>query len=396
MSRAAALAVLAVLIGARPSHAQLPQVRGYYLNVPTWADSTRFAVGGIADLNRLRLMTEPSAGAFTLQIAYEQLLAWTGRAGARPGAIFGGIVPGGGEWLDLGWTIKTTDQIDWRHRFDRLNLRYAPGGPLELVLGRQAVSWATTLLLTPADPFAPFDPSDPFREYRAGVDAIRVQAYPGPLSDLDLVVRPTRTMAAGVEREDLTVVGRARTAWKGWEISAWAGALYDEPALAVGAAGGVGPFALRGEAELREDDDELILRGTIGVDGRIDTFGNDLYIVLEYQHDDFGASSAAELSEVVASDAFARGELQVLGRDETVAQASYQFHPLWRADLLLLWNLNDGSALIAPGASYSLASEVTARGGIFVGAGDETPPARIPSEYGIVPTFLYLSLSVFF
>ena len=47
----------------------------------------------------------------------------------------------------------------------------------DLIVGRQPVSWATTLFLTPADPFSPFDPADPFREYRGGVDAARLRVY---------------------------------------------------------------------------------------------------------------------------------------------------------------------------------------------------------------------------
>ena len=396
MKQGAALALFIALSWARAAHAQLPQIRGYYLNVPTWSDSTRFASGGLGDLNRLRLMTEPVLGPLTLQAAYEQLLGLTQRAGADPGAIFAGVVPGGGEWLPLQWTIEQADHIDWRHRFDRLNIRYAPGDVTEFVLGRQAISWATTLLLTPADPFVPFNPSDPFREYRAGVDALRVQLFPGPLSDLDFVVRPADFESVG---ETLTVVGRGRTVWRSWELSTWLGILHDEPALSVGAAGGIGSIALRGEAQLRTDEnDDPVFRGTVGVDGLIDALGHDLYYVFEYQRDGFGASSSSDLLRVVRSDPFARGEMQVLGKDEIAGQGSYQITPLWTLNLLVLWNLNDSSALLAPGASYSLGSETTAQGGFFIGIGDDRPTlgAPVPSEYGLVPTFVYVSLTVFF
>lgn len=394
MRKAALLAALAGLTSAGAARAQLPQIRGYYLNVPTWSDSNLAAVGGLGDLNRLRLMTEPRLGDLTLQVAYEQLLAWTQRAGASPGAIFTGVAPSGGEWLNLQWTIDQTDHINWVQRFDRLNLEWAPGDLFDVVLGRQAISWATTLFLTPADPFAPFDPSDPFREYRAGVDAFRLQVFPGPLTDVDLVVRP----ADFPNGETLTALGRGRTVWKNWELSGWLGALYDEPALALGAAGAVGAIALRGEAELRDQDDGLILRGTVGIDGRIEALGRDLYYVFEYQHDGFGAASSAELLEVVNSPPFIRGELQVLGRDELAAQGSYQLHPLWTLELLLLGNLNDPSALLSPAASYSVSDEVSARGGLFFGFGDDTPSqaSPIPSEYGLVPAYLYLSVTAFF
>jgi len=395
VSRPATLALLFTLLGAARAHAQqLPEIRGYYLNVPLWNDSTPFAVGGFGDLQRLRLMTAPALGPLDFEVAYEHLLSYSERAvSAAVGSIIGGLTPGGGEWLDLQWTIEESDHWLWRHRFDRLSLRYA-GESFEATVGRQTISWATTLFLTPADPFAPFDPADPFREYRGGVDAIRFQAFPGTLSDIDLVLRMSDTGNG----ETLTALARGRTVWKGWELSAWGGSLHESAAAALGAAGSVGPVALRGELSLRDEADELILRGTIGADTRLEAFDRDLYLVLEYQHDEFGAAAADELLGVVLSEPLARGELQVLGRDEFAAQASYQLHPLLGTSLILLCNLNDPSALVFPGASYSLSNEVTLQGGLYLGFGDGTQESQfdIPSEYGIVPTTVYLSLTAFF
>ncbi len=395
MNRGLPLAILVVILWASPSHAQgLPEIRGYYLNVPLWSDSNPFAVGGFGDLQRFRLMTEPDLGPFVLDVAYEHLLTYSERAVSQPvGSIVGGLAPGGGEWLDLQWTIEESDHWLWRHRFDRLSLSYG-NQALEATLGRQTISWATTLFLTPADPFAPFDPADPFREYRGGVDAFRFQVFPSSLSDLDFVLRMAET---GIG-ETVTILGRGRTVWKGWEVSAWAGSLHNEPAGAVGAAGSSGPFAIRAEASLREQDEALAFRGTLGVDRLFNVYGRDLFTVLEYQHDDFGASSAEELLDVFRSDPVARGEMQVFGQDELAGQAAYQIHPLLNCSFLVLWNLNDLSALVVPGASYSVSNEVTLQGGLYLGIGDGTPESLldIPSEYGIVPATVYLALTAFF
>ncbi len=406
MKRASILALAVALFGASHSYAQLPSVRGYYLNVPLYSDSTPLADGGLGDLQRLRLMTSPTVGPVDLEIAYEHLLSYSQRAVSAPvGAILGGLTPGGGEYWDLQWTIEETDHWLWRHRFDRLNLNVAATDGLEVTFGRQTISWATTLFLTPADPFVPFDPADPFREYRAGVDALRIQVYPGPLSDLDFVVRPMKTP----EGETITLLARGRTVWKAWEVSAWAGVLHNGPAGAVGAAGALGGNAVRAELSLREGDEDLALRGTVGIDRLYNLFSRDLYVVLEYQHDEFGASSADELLDVVLSEPFARGEMQVLGRDEVAGQAVYQAHPLLSASLLALWNVNDMSTLIVPSAVYSLSNEVTIQCGMYLGLGDEVsetahPPgtvipleaAGLPSEYGIAPTTVWLALTAFF
>jgi len=120
--------------------------------------------------------------------------------------------------------------------------------------------------------------------------------------------------------------------------------------------------------------------------------------VAEYQHDGLGAAGAGETSSVLESEAFTRGELQVLGRDQAAAQVQYQLHPLWSLSLLWLWNLNDRSSLLAPSLSYSASNEVTITGGLFKGFGDVSPGSEGPpaSEYGALGTTAYLSLSIYF
>ena len=97
----------------------------------------------------------------------------------------------------------------------------------------------------------------------------------------------------------------------------------------------------------------------------------------------------------------------MIGRNETALQASWQATPLLTADFLTTWNMNDGSFLLSPAASYSLSNEAYIRGGFFFGIGaGEGRSVSIPSEnlsfvlpgseYGIVPSSLYISLTAFF
>ena len=403
MSRTATLVALAFIFAAGHLEAQLPYGRGYYLDVALWSDSTALSRGGVQDVQRLRLMVEPGWGPFSLDAAYEHVLTFFENRQAEAGGVFpGGVVPAGGEWLDLQWTVADDDRLAWRHRFDRLALTYSPDLPVRIAVGRQTISWATTLFLTPADPFAPFDPADPFREYRAGVDALRIHVYPGQFTDVDLVLRASDSPTG----ESLTALARGRTVWRGWELSAWAGALHEEPAAAIATTGALGQAALRGELSLREvNNDGPAWRGALGVDTRVDAFSRDLYLVAEYQHDDLGAADPEELLRVVESEPFQRGELQVLSRDVMAGEASYQVHPLLSAELLILWSLSDGSALLSPAVTYNLADEAVARAGLFFGAGNDRSsdggngsnnPLSVPSEFGLTPTILYASLSLFF
>jgi hypothetical protein len=142
----------------------------------------------------------------------------------------------------------------------------------------------------------------------------------------------------------------------------------------------------------------MVFRGTIGIDRQLQVRGRDLFLVAEYQRDGLGASTPDGYLSLVQSETFARGEHQVLGRDETVVQASYQVHPLWSLAGLWLWNLNDGSALVAPSVAYAAGNEASISGGVFFGVGDDriTDARPLPSEYGLAGTTAYVSLSWFF
>ena len=305
-----------------------------------------------------------------------------------------GIVPSGGEWLNLQWTLTKEKHVFWQHRFDRFSIGWNPARAIELSAGRQVVSWGTTLLLTPADPFSPFNPSDPFREFRGGVDAARIRIYPTSLSELDIVVRPTITNA----RKELTALVRWLGTWKSFEISTWGGSLYGDSTWAFGSSGSIGSLALRGEAVIRNINGSIVFRGTVGLDRLLQISEKDLMLAVEYQREGLGATTPDGYLNVVLSDPSSRGELQVLGRDEVASQVSYQVHPLWNVTGLWIWNLNDRSALLSPSFTYSLSNEASILGGFFFNFGSDqvTGSRPLPSEYGARNNTAYLSLSWFF
>ena len=270
-------------------------------------------------------------------------------------------------------------------------------GAFEFTAGGQAISWATTLFMTPADPFSPFDPSDPFREYRGGVDALRIRTFPGPFSELELVVRGADTSSGATT----TALLRGQTSVGGgaWSVGAWAGALHDEPAGAAFVTGSVGATAVRAEATLREDPaGGSALRFSAGADRFFRPGSKDLYLIIEFLHDEFGTTESSKLLEIASSKPYQRGEMQSLGRNTLATQVSYQVHPLVSLGVLGLTNLDDPSALISFSLSWSASESAGVSLGTFIGAGDDAldPIMGFGSEYGLVPRISYASVSWFF
>jgi len=383
---------MCVALGVAEVKGQISDVSAYYFNLASALADGPVNDAGVSDFQRLRLMWAPSLGPLALDITYEHtlLLNSTDVLGTGQGIL---VPEASGNWLTLDWTMGEGDHFSWRHRFDRLGVSLPLGDAVEMSVGRQVVSWASTLILTPADPFTPFDPADPFREYRAGIDAVRFQAYPGPFSEIDIVVRPISMM----DSDQVTALARAQTNWRGWDFGVWGGVLFDGAAGALSLVGALGPWAVRSEVSVRSEADDVIARGTIGVDRRFSVGARDLFVVAEFQHDGFGAGSSEDLLRVVASDPFRRGELQVLGREVLALQASYQIHPLWGIDLQAITSLVDGSALLSGGASWSVGPNSGLRGGFFLGFGDGTvdPLTGLGSEFGAQPSVGYLSISHF-
>ena len=210
--------VVCLALGAGEMRGQLPDVSAYYFNLASRSADSPVSDAGASDFQRVRVMSTPAVGPLALDLAYEHTLLWSGRDVAGTGAVV--LLPeAGGNWLDLDWTADEGDHFLWRHRIDRLGLTVPLGGAAELSVGRQVVSWASTFILTPADPFTPFDPADPFREYRAGIDAVRLRAYPGPFSELDIVVRPV----SAIDGDRITALARAKTNQRvrGSSATAW-------------------------------------------------------------------------------------------------------------------------------------------------------------------------------
>ena len=386
------LAALPLLFPPTPATAQV-ELTGYALGVSSHTSEGDLSPSGTALLGRARLMGLARSGRFTFDVAYEHVLQRT-----PEGAGFSVTSPaagtGAGDWLGTDWELHGWSRGQWRHRFDRLSVGLSEG-PVELKIGRQAISWATTLFLTPADPFAPFDPSDPLREYRGGVDAVRLRVFPGPFTEVEAVLRAAETDLGTT----VTALARAQTSSGGWAFGGWAGMLHDDLAMALFATGAIGATAVRSEATLREDDaGEVTVRATLGLDRFFTPGRKDLYLIAELQYDGLGARDASSLLEVASSKSFLRGEIQTLGSWTAVMQTSYQIHALVGLDAMALLNLADGSALLAPGLSWAATGSTSVRIGIYSGLGEAGlgPLGTLASEYGSVPGLAYVAVSRFF
>ena len=134
-----------------------------------------------AALGRGRLALRGQAADLHVRLAYEQRVrAVSTGAGAGGGA--GILVPeirAPYRLRQLDDALAMGDNATYRHELDRAFVAWRLGRG-ELQIGRQAIGWGRGVLFGAVDIFAPFNPLESDREWRRGVDALRVSV---PLAD---------------------------------------------------------------------------------------------------------------------------------------------------------------------------------------------------------------------
>ncbi|MGK7344969.1 MAG: hypothetical protein ACNS63_04090 [Candidatus Nitrospinota bacterium M3_3B_026] len=346
---------------------------------------------GGAALGRLMVDARP-AKSFTLELnAYQLANVSTSRAQARAG----------------GFAIRDVERssaLEWRQRgetthealaaIDRLNLRIT-SGRLDFIAGRQAINLATCYYFTPNDFFAPFAAQTFYRIYKPGVDAARLEARLGPLTQVTLIA------ALGYSPEDSSPNG-----WSGeadWGRTSYIARVstvfFDfDWALIGGKArdGDVAGGAVQGELfwktglrvegnYMEQENGGPVSRVSAQLEKR---FESSLILRVEGFYNSAGAEAAAEYTE--------RPEELYPAKWYSAAGLSYEFNPLLRGEALALFNHVDGSRLLSFYTSHSVSDETEVSMGLYIPFGGEPGPLTAGSEFGSYPaSFTFEIRSVF-
>jgi len=193
------------------------------------------------------------------------------------------------------------------------------------------------------------------------------------------------------------------------DLSLFLGEVHEDEVVGLGTVSSIGPVGLIGEATLTFPSDcdkvtsDPFVRATVGASGRPT---EKLYLVAEVYHQSLGAESPDDYLDMAASDRFSRGELMFMGRSYGGLMASYELRPRVGLSVFGLVNLGDGSALVAPGLSFSVAEDVDLVAGGFLGLGERPADVDLAqifagdmglkSEFGLLPHTAYLQMKSWF
>jgi len=276
--------------------------------------------------------------------------------------------PGFRSTIQSAYEFGDLDVFLWdKHRslgyaeIDRLYLEYNRNN-LQITLGRQRVAWGTTLVWNITDLFNPMSVLEFDYEEKPGSDALRVQYFTGPVSRLELVIKP------GEDKFGTTVAGLWATNAFEYDLYILGAYFQDRWTLGGAWAGAVLDGGFRGELKLIEAmsdchndlpnlytkcpipyyrDKGSIISATISVDY---TFSNSFYVHTETLYNSNGLKENAGL---YLPDAQRAGMLSP-SRWSLFQEFAYDLTPLVRTSIFAICNPDDQSSVIVPMIDWSI------------------------------------------
>ena len=306
------------------------------------------------------------------------------------------------EAVELSWRMEDTD-LFLQGRTDRL-FAQATVGQSTIRLGRQAISFGHGMVFNPMDLVQPFSIATIDNEYKAGIDALRVERYFGMTGQITGVV----AYAGSWDVEGLTAVLNANGTFGWTDISLFGGMVRSDRVIGTGVASSIGAVGIHSDVTLtvpESDEEDSFVRLTTGAFWRpFDTSS----VTMEYYYQSLGADSAEEYLDFAQSDRYARGELWVMGQHYLSLAWAQEITALSSGNIALIGNVVDASMLLSPSLSISVSDDVQLVAGGFVGVGSRpettsvteiliNPDAlQVGSEFGMMPGSGFVQMRSYF
>jgi hypothetical protein len=291
-------------------------------------------------------------------------------------------------------------RASWYHELDRLYTKFEYDN-FSAVVGRQAISWGSGRFWQPTDVFGAFSPIEINREYKPGIDAVRLNIFPDFESSLALAyVFGNQDID---EVEDSAALHYRTIIGQDSEITLLAGKI-------TGIVTGGGSFETswsgigwRLESVMFKipDGDKNDIFSIAGIDYQ---FANDLILAIEYYYNSLGATKESRLPESTRQLTYINGQQKHLGRNVIGLALTKTLTPLLTGNYNFLASALETedektgwSSLHQLLFSYSIADEADALLAFLYGNGKGLNMLDQPrSEFGHTPASISLRLRYYF
>lgn len=272
----------------------------------------------------------------------------------------------------------------------------------ELIIGRQPINLSVTFYFTPNDFFAPFAPQNFYREYKPGVDALRLEKRLADLTQVTLLGVLGYDASPGSDSgwsrapdwQRTSLLGRITHIVGDYELGLLGGVLPEHAILGFSLQGDLFQWlGIRAEGNYRntwKEDLQDGLQLSIGLEHR---FTGRLIARLEQMYNGTGYDSIGEADKALLTGTLRAG---YLGRDYTAFDISYEFTPLLVGEFLYLRNWTDTSQSFSFYGLYSLSDESEVALTMSFPRGDRPDSQSLNSEFGVTPTRITLEYRLYF
>lgn len=300
-------------------------------------------------------------------------------------------------FLPLQNRLVSRSQVELGSNLDRLSFQIDTGR-VRIVAGRQAITWGVSYFWPAMDLFAPFAPQQIDRDYKPGVDALRVIVPIGSYSEVEAV---GAVLGRSLSRDGSAAIfsriylGPIDVGWMGGRFhrDTVGGGFFTANARGTGLHGEV-TWTRSGDAREVALDRTSFWRGSVGMDRQLTP---EFSLSAEFSWNGFGSRQASQYIDIVNADRVQRGEINALGRWYSGVSGTWQLHPLWRFSSAILVNWGDPSCLWVPFLTWSAGNnwEVLLGAQLSVGAGLQNG-SLTRSEYGSIPNTLLGAFKAYF
>ncbi len=276
------------------------------------------------------------------------------------------------EFFNLNWTFAQKKNFFYQQDLYRVYLKFNPEF-LSFIFGRQKIDWGSAHLFSPSDLFTPLTLFDVEKEEKMGIDAANLLIPIGKSAKLNFIY--TVQNSINKSREAL----RFTKTVKHFDISAYGGRFLQDVIFGADTSGEIGGMGIRGEvsynvAKFGKNFLQLALETDYA-------WANSFYILGGYFYNGQAPNRQIPFFNFQNNSA---QPIQTQYQHFLDTQMRYDFTPLFKGNLLIVYDLLGTSFFINPEFSYSITSWLDVSWGAQLTAG------RSQGEFTQIPKLYYV------
>ena len=312
------------------------------------------------------------------------------------------------EALPLSYQLVQDQGTNLLFRGDRLALSYE-WQQFKLTLGRQVISFGQGRVFTPLDRVNPFSPTVIDREYKPGVDALRLDGYWGIAGEWTLVAAQRSELDEAWSADQSIFGAKLKDSFASWDLAGIVLAVEGDLVTGLSLAGPVSELNVysdlsytqraskgkRADYDQQQGLDKGFVRACLGFDW-LWNLGGGGRLNLEFAWLEDGASKVDQYLASSSDPRLLSGERWLLAQSYVALSIQQSLSPLLNTSLTSIVNLQDPSALLGPSLAWSISDEASAMIGSYLGLGQGLNGLALQSELGTLSWLSFVMVSAYY